>query len=171
MVADVENSVRGHNWFVVRNAIAQPPNILQAPVDEGPRQPNMREGCAEAWLPQAPVVPLRREICPEAEHQLRDDLAWRSSWSSGIMDRRIDFVLRISGKGSHPEPTRSAEVCRKPVVHTVANRDLKAVQQAKGHLRKGGVLFIERNRLTEVLGGRGEVPLEPFPGYGALDLV
>lgn len=62
-------------------------------------------------------------------------------------------------------------MCREPVVHTVANRDLKAVQQAKGHLRKGGVPFIERDCLTEVLGGRREVPLEPFPRYGALDFV
>jgi len=171
MVAHVENSVRGQNGFVVRNAIAQPANILQAPVDEGPRQPDMRKGCAEARLPQAPVIPLRREIRPEAEHQLRDDLAWRSSWPAGIMDGRIDFVLRISGKGSDPEPTRSAEVCREPVVHTVANRDLKAVQQAKGHLRKGGVLFIERNRIAEILSGCREVPLEAFSGYGAFDFV
>ena len=99
---------------------------------------------------------------------------WPCRSRSAITREQASALQRLTATSrwpGHPEPMSSAEVGRQPVVHAAADRDLKAVQQAKGHLRERGVLFIERNCLAEVLGGRRAVPLEPLSGYGGLDFV
>jgi len=52
----------------------------------------------ESRHPEVVVVPLRREVAPEAEAELGDDLAWRDRRSSpasvGVLDRGVEETTR-----------------------------------------------------------------------------
>jgi hypothetical protein len=78
---------------MVSDAISQPSNIFKTSMNDWSSKSDIGEGRVEAWLPQTPVIPLRSQICPEAEHEFGNNFARRCIWASGIVDSRVDFVL------------------------------------------------------------------------------
>jgi hypothetical protein len=54
-------------------------------------------------------------------------------------------------------------------MHTVPNRDLKPVQEAKCHFGKRYILLVEEDGTVEVLRGGSKVPFQSFSGDSALD--
>jgi hypothetical protein len=54
---------------------------------------HIRRGCAEARLPECPVIALRRKVSSETEHEFGYDLSWGGMRSSCIADVCGDLVL------------------------------------------------------------------------------